>query len=88
MSPVKQSCVHEIDVTFTKVDELDLLVKRLKKDNHVTVTTSLKKFEKTPYQYDYWYSKSKVVMKIANKDCKIFDLTDKLLKTYDKVSDK
>lgn len=84
---MKQSSVHEIDVTFTNKDDLSNVVKKLKSDSYVTITASLNKFEKSPPQYDYWYSKSKSVMKIADTEGKIFDLTDKLLKVYDKVSD-
>lgn len=87
MSSVKGSAVHEIDVTFTEVNELDKLIKKLKLDPRLSLTTSLKKFSNTPYQYHYWYSKSKLSMKISNRDGKIFDLVHNLLKNYDKVSD-
>jgi len=87
MDPSKSNSVHEIDVSFTSVDDIDALIKRMKTDPYISMTTSLKKFSKIPYEYDYWYSKSKQAMKISDKNGKIFDLTDKLLKTYDKVSD-
>ena len=87
MTPRKSNSVHEIDVTFTNVDDIDKLIKRMKTDPYTLMTTSLKKFSTIPYKYDYWYSKTKQAMKISDKNGKIFDLTDKLLKTYDKVSD-
>lgn len=78
--------VHEINVELKDVTELDKLIKFLKADPRITITNSLAKFSKTPYKYDYWYSKAKKSIKIADKDGKIFDLTNKLLKAYDKVS--
>lgn len=85
MSPVKNSTVKEIDVKFEDKIELDNTIKKLKADSYVNLTTSLKKFQQEPREYDYWYSKAKMEMKICNKNNKIFDLTDKLLKTYDKI---
>lgn len=87
MSTSKDCIVHEIDVAFTDVNELARLIKILKADPRFVVTTSLTKFLKIPYQYHYWYSKSNLCIKVSNKDGKIFDLVDKLLKTYDKISD-
>ena len=87
MSLTKHNGVYEVDAIFTEMHELDKLIKILRAEPYVTVTTSLKKFQQVPYQYDYWYSKSKMLVKIANKDGKIFSLIDRLLKIYDKISD-
>jgi hypothetical protein len=83
----QDNSVHIVDATFDNSNELDKLIKLLKNDPKLTTSTSLKKFEQLPYKYDYWYSKTKHMVKIADRDGKIFDLIDKLLKLYDKVSD-
>lgn len=82
----QNNSVHIVDVIFDKSNELSKLIKLLKNDPKLTTTTSLKKFEEVPYKYDFWYSSIKNMAKIADRDGKIFDLIDKLLKLYDKVS--
>jgi len=82
---VNDNTVHEMSVEFTDTSDLEKVIKVLKTDLRISLTTSIKKFSSTPPKYDFWYSKTKKSMKISNKNGKIHDHVSKLLKIYDRV---
>lgn len=78
--------IKEVNITFTDSKELVALITRLKQDPKLSVTNSSKKFSNTPRKYHIYYSKVKMLIKVANIDGSVHDLVDKVIKIYDKVS--
>lgn len=77
--------IKVVNITFTDLKELDKLLNRLKSDPKLSSTNSLKKFNNLPRKYHFYYSKSKMLIILANIDNSIHDLIDKVIKTYDKI---